>query len=189
MIDKSSLRFGVVATLLLLAAFTRLIPHAPNFTAIGALALFGGAQFVDKKWALLVPLAALYLSNIALNTLLYAEYFPGLSFLQPDPWVFGAVLGIAALGHFFVKKATVPSVFAASLAGSVLFFLVTNFGVWAGSPMYPQNGLGLLLCYEAGLPFFGNTLAGDLVYNALLFGGFAWLTRQFPQLNTRSVRA
>lgn len=182
-LEKSSLRFGVLVTLILVAAFSRLIPHAPNFTALGALALFGGAQFADKKWALLVPLVALYLSNLVLNTLVYPQYYPGLSFLLPNLWVYGAVLGIVLIGHFFVKKVTVPTVLVGSLAASTLFFLVTNFGVWLDSPLYPKNTTGLLLCYEAGLPFFGNTLAGDLLYGSVLFGGFEVLRRRFPRLN------
>lgn len=185
--DTSSFRFGVLATLILVAAFSRLIPHAPNFTAVGALALFGGAQFADKKGALLVPMIALYLSDIALNTLLYAEYYPGLSFLIPSLWVYGAVLGIVLLGHFFIRKVTVPHVLVASLAASTLFFLVTNLGVWLGSAMYPQNALGLLLCYEAGLPFFGNTLVSDLLYSSLLFGGFEVLRQRFPELDLQRV--
>jgi hypothetical protein len=181
----SSLRTTALVLFILLAAFTRLIPHAPNFTAIGALALFGGAYFADKKWAIAVPLLALYLSDIALNTLLYRAYYPGLSFLVPSPWIYGAVLGIVLLGHALLRRPAVPTVLVSSLTASTLFFLVTNLAVWIDSAMYPRTLSGLLLCYEAALPFFGNTLAGDLVYSTVLFGGFALLSQRFPALRAQ----
>ncbi|MCA1714808.1 MAG: hypothetical protein LC715_06785, partial [Gammaproteobacteria bacterium] len=74
-----------------------------------------------------------------------------------------------------------------SLAGSVLFFLVTNFGTWLGSSMYPQTGAGLVAAYAAGIPFFQWTVLGTLFYAALLFGGFALIRRQLPALRAHTV--
>ena len=73
------------------------------------------------------------------------------------------------------------------LAGSVLFFLVTNFGAWLASPVYPRSGAGLLQAYIAGVPFFQWTLLGTLAYAAILFGGFALLRRRLPVLAARTA--
>ena len=74
-----------------------------------------------------------------------------------------------------------------SLAGSVLFFLVTNFSAWIGSTMYPQNAAGLMAAYIAGIPFFQGTLLGTLFYSALLFGGFSLLRQRVPALRAQTV--
>jgi hypothetical protein len=178
---QNPLRTGALLTLILLAAFTRLIPHAPNFTAVGAMALFGGAYFSRKSWALLVPLLALWLSDILLNNLIYREYYPTFT-LAVNPWTYGTFAVLVGLGAVALKKVTVGSVVVTSLMASVIFFLVTNFGVWLGSPEYPQNATGLLLCYLAGEPFFWNTLLGDLFYCGLLFGSYELARRRFPQV-------
>jgi hypothetical protein len=71
---------------------------------------------------------------------------------------------------------------AATLCGSVSFFLITNFGVWAAGAMYPRTGAGLAACFVAALPFFRETLLGDLAYSAILFGSYAWLQHRRPAL-------
>ncbi|MDX1666478.1 MAG: DUF6580 family putative transport protein, partial [Saprospiraceae bacterium] len=81
----------------------------------------------------------------------------------------------------------VPRLLGSSLLASVVFFLITNFGVWAGSPLYPPTAEGLAACYIAGIPFFWNTLLGDLFFTGALFGAFELLSRQVPALSsTRS---
>lgn len=178
---QNPLRTGALLTLILLAAFTRLIPHAPNFTAVGAMALFGGAYFSRKSWALLVPLLALWLSDILLNNLIYREYYPTFS-LAVNPWTYGTFALLVGLGAIALKKVTTRSVVVTSLTASVIFFLISNFSVWLGSSAYPQNATGLLLCYLAGEPFFWNTLLGDLFYCGLLFGSYELARRRFPQV-------
>lgn len=178
---EKPLRLGVLTCLILLAAFSRLIPHAPNFTAVGAMALFGGAYFSRKSLALLVPLLALWLSDIVLNNVVYREYYPTFT-LAVNPWTYGTFAVLVGLGAVALKKVTPSSVVVTSLLASVIFFLVSNFSVWLGSSAYPQNATGLLLCYVAGEPFFWNTLLGDLFYCGVLFGSYELARRQFPQL-------
>ena len=147
------------------AAATRLLPHPPNLTPIAAMALFGGAYFADKRLAFLVPLAALLLSDIVMG--LYNQI----------PVVYGSFALIVCLGFWLQKRRTWLRLAAATLVSSVLFFITTNFAVWAFGSLYPKTMEGLLACYVAAIPFFRHTLLGDMLYAAVLFGGFALIER------------
>ena len=155
---------------ILLAAVSRLIPHPPNVTPIAAMALFGGAYFSHRAAAFLVPLAAMVLSDLFLG------------FHPTTPFVYGSFALIVLIGYGLRGRKTVFTVAMAALASSVLFFLVTNFGVWATGTLYPRTWTGLATAYLAALPFFRNTVLGDLVYVAVLFAGFALLERSLPAL-------
>ena len=150
------------------AAALRLVPHPPNFTPIGAMALFSGAYLGRRGPAFAAPLGALLLSDAILG------FYPGMAFQ------YGSVTLIVLLGWLALSKVSVLRLGAAALASSILFFLVTNFGTWLISGMYPLTVRGLAACYVAAIPFFQNTVAGDLFYSALLFGGFALLERAVP---------
>jgi hypothetical protein len=163
-------RFLFLAGMVLTAAFARLIPHPTNFTPIGALALFGGASFTNKRTAFLVPLGAMLLSDLVL----------GFSFITPV--VYTAFVLIACLGLWLRQRKTGSRVGLAAIAGSLLFFVLTNFGVWAIGTFYPKTWMGLADCYLAAIPFFRNTLLGNLIYSALLFGGLALAEKHFPRL-------
>ena len=152
-------RFTLLTGLVLCAALSRLIPHPPNFSPIAALALFGGAQFPDKRLAFAVPLGAMFLSDLVIG-------------LHPlIPVIYGCFALITCLGFALRRRQSVWRIGAAALTGSLLFFLTTNFGVWAFGSFYPKTITGLLECYVAAIPFFQNTLAGDICYAAILFGG------------------
>jgi len=97
-------------------------------------------------------------------------------------WMYGSFALIALLGMSILKKIKLPALIAGSLGASVIFFLITNFGAWATGMMYPLNMTGLLASYTAGLPFFLNTIAGDLFYVGVLFGSFELVKMQFPRL-------
>lgn len=172
--NQKASNLTIVASLLLMATLSRLIPHPYNFTAIGAMALFGGATLQRRGLAFGLPLAAMYLSDVLLNGLLYRAYFTGYNWLVPGLWVYGAIACISLLGQVFLQKISAGRVAAVAVASSLAFFFITNFGVWLGSSMYPQTPQGLLACYVAGLEFLGNALAGDLFYSALLFGVYAF---------------
>ena len=163
-------RFTTLAGLIFLAAAARVIPHPPNFTPVAAMALFGGASFSDKRLAFGLPLAALLLSDAVLG------FYPGMI------WVYGSFALIACLGRQLQSRHRLLPIAGMALAGSVLFFALTNFGVWISDGLYPRTPGGLAACYVAAIPFFRNTLAGDLVYVAMLFGGFALAEKQFPTL-------
>ena len=105
-----------------------------------------------------------------------------LGFHSGMPFVYGSVALIVVIGWLALKHRSPVRIGAAALVSSVLFFGVTNFGTWALSGMYPLTFAGLTACYVAAIPFFQNTLAGDLLYAGLLFGGFALLERGVPAI-------
>lgn len=86
-----------------------------------------------------------------------------------DIWVYLSFIGIVLLGKLFIHKIKIKNVVLGSLAASLSFFMITNFGVWLGNPAWPQNAAGLGGCYAFALPFFGNTLAADLLFSSVLF--------------------
>ena len=175
-----------LALLIFVAALTRVIPHPPNFSPIEAVALFGGAYFAKRHWALLVPLVAMFASDLVLGLLnggLYWSYFSSAGYLL----VYLCIALSTVLGFGLRGKVGASRVLGYSLAGSLLFFVVTNFGAWLGSPMYPQTPAGLAAAYVAGIPFFQWTVLGTLAYAALLFGGFALLRHRVPALHARTV--
>jgi hypothetical protein len=163
--------------MILAAAATRLIPHPPNMTAVGAMALFGGAYFHRRWQALLVPLAAMFLSDVVLSLTIYREY--GFSW-APVTYICTALT--VALGLTLRNRVTAGRVVGAAVVAGAMFFLISNFSVWLGSTRYPQNLGGLMLCYLAGLPFALNTLAGNLFYCGILFGGLEVMQRSWPAL-------
>ncbi|POY34862.1 hypothetical protein C3K47_18080 [Solitalea longa] len=162
-------RFAVITLLIIAAAITRFLPHPPNFTAIGSLALFGGAMYTDKRLAIIVPIAAMFISD------LFIPY----GFL---PSVYFSFAGIVLIGFMLRNKVGFTNVAAATLASAVLFFVVSNFFTWYSGTMYPHNGAGLMACYTAAIPFFWNMLAGTAFFNAVFFGGFYLLEKKFPAL-------
>ena len=172
--------------LIVLAALTRLLPHPPNFSPVEAIALFGGAYFASRHWALVVPLVVMFLSDLALGLVhggIYFDYFASAGF-----WLVYVCIALSTLLGFGLRgKVSGGRVLGYSLLGSALFFVVTNFGAWLGAPMYPQTMAGLGAAYVAGIPFFKWTVLGTLFYSALLFGGFALLRRQLPALRAQTV--
>lgn len=166
----NSPRFAVIAGLILAAAASRLLPHPPNFTPVGAVALFGGACLADKRLAFLVPLAAMFLSDLVL----------GLHRGMPVIYLCFAL--VVCLGFRLRCHRRPLPVAAAAVAGALLFYLVSNFGVWARGRMYPLTIDGLAACYVAALPFLQNMLLGNLGYAALLFGGLAVAEQRFPNV-------
>ena len=139
------------------AAISRLVPHPPNFTVIGALALFGGACFERPLAADLVPLAAMLLSDAVIG------------FHSGMPVIYLCFLMTTFLGRRMQGGRNIATVARMSFLSSVMFYAISNFAVWAGGSMYPHTAQGLVLCYTAAIPFFGNTLAGTMIYSAVLF--------------------
>jgi hypothetical protein len=167
--DMSKLRFVALLTLILLAAASRLIPHPPDFTPITAIALFGGAYF-SKKWlSFLVPLSSLFLSDLVLG------HFAG-------PFVYGSFALTVCIGFLLRRRRKPLAIGLATLASSILFFVLANFGVWLSGLLYPRTLAGLAVCYVAAIPFFRNLILGDALYTAALFGGFALAERLWSAL-------
>lgn len=146
--------------LILAAALSRLLPHPPNFTPLTAMALCGGV-YLERRFALFLPLAALFVSDLFIG------------FHRTMPFVYLSFLLIGLIGLWLAKRKRTSLIFSAAAASSILFFLITNFGVWVmDGSMYSRSIEGLIACYVAAIPFFRNTLFGDLVYTAFLFGLF-----------------
>lgn len=160
-------------TIILAAAVSRLLPHPANFAPIAGMALFGGA-YLPKKFAFLLPLAAMFISDIFLG------------FHSAMPWVYASFILTALIGIFLKNHKSYLNVFISSLSSSLLFYFLTNFGVWASGAMYPHTFSGLLNCYYMAIPFFRNTLLGDLFYSGIFFGGYALLTGS--RLSSSSLR-
>jgi len=147
------------AAVVLAAIFLRLIPHIPNVAPIAALALFSGIKVPNGK-GFALPLIAMVVS----------DYFLG--FHATLPFVYVSFLFIAGIGYLLRNKKTTSKIFIGSISGSLLFYVITNFGVWATSSMYEKSISGLMNCYYMGLPFFRNTVIGDLLYVGVFFLGF-----------------
>ena len=161
---------------ILLAATLRLVPHPPNFTPIGAMALFSGAYLGRRGMAFAAPLGAMVLSDVVLG------FYSGF-------WItYVAVALIVVVGWLTLTRVSVLRVGGAAIASSVLFFVVSNFGTWASSGMYPHTFAGLSACYVAAIPFFQNTIAGDLFYATLLFGGFRVAELLLPSVRAGQVQ-
>ncbi|MFN3556379.1 MAG: DUF6580 family putative transport protein [Bacteroidales bacterium] len=162
----------VVAGIIAFAAIMRLVPHYPNFTPIAAIALFGGAHLGRKWLAFFVPLFALFVSDLILGFH---------SFMIP---VYVSFALVVLLGNLVGKNIRVSTVLGGSLGASLLFFLITNFAVWAGSPYYPQTFAGLIQSYTMAIPFFHTSILGDLFYSTLFFGSFYLIQQRYPALNS-----
>ncbi|MBL0741010.1 DUF6580 family putative transport protein [Chryseolinea lacunae] len=162
--------------------------HSPlaGFTPLGAMALFAGFYFEDKWKAYLLPLLTLWLSDIVLNRFVYLGEW--MLFYDSFAWVYGSFALMVTIGQLF-KEATVRNVALAAVITTVTHALISNFGVWlvgctgtAEDIQYTPDLSGLFQCYAMGLPYMGNFLIGNLVFSAILFGGFEWMKRAFPKL-------
>ncbi|GAB1349988.1 hypothetical protein MASR1M107_22020 [Ignavibacteriales bacterium] len=164
--NKNKLILAVV--MVAMAAAMRVVPHWPNFTPIAAMALFGGAYLSDKKLSFAIPFAAMFLSDIILgfHTTMWAVYIS-----------FAAIVGI---GFLLREKNSVVKTAGAALASSVLFFVVTNFAVWAAGGYYSMDLAGLVQCYTAAIPFFQYNAIGDLFYTGVMFGAFELAKAKVP---------
>lgn len=179
---KINLRFTVITSIILLAAASRLLP-IHNFSPLGAIALFGAAHFTKKWQAIAIPLAATWLSDLFINNVIYARFYPTFTwFYQGFYWQYASYILIAVVAFFILKKVSVKNVLIGVLSSTVIFFLVSNFGVWVSSNAYPHNFTGLIACYTAAIPFVNGTLISDLLYSAILFGSFALAQKQLPVL-------
>lgn len=163
-------RFAALAAMVAAAAAFRILPHPPNFSPITAMALFGGAQFADRRAAFGVPLLAMLISDAVIG------------FHALMPVIYGAFALIVCIGLWLRARRSAGYIAGAALASSTLFFLVTNFAVWAFGSMYPKTLDGLAQCYIAAIPFFGNALVGDALFTAALFGGLALAEWRIPQI-------
>jgi hypothetical protein len=156
--NSKSAKFGIAAVLIVIAALSRLLPHPSNFTPIAAIALFGGV-YLDKRFAFVVPILAMLVS----------DYFIG--FYGGMYWVYGSFVLIGIIGLWLRNHKKPLLILGGTLASSIFFFVITNFGVWmTPGSIYPNTWGGLVECYVAAIPFFRNSLGGDVIFVAAMFG-------------------
>lgn len=177
-------RTGIIAGMVLFAGVWRLIflgnslPLA-DFTPVGAMALFGGCYFSEKWKAYLVPLLTLWLSDLVLN---YAVYFHHWVWFTPGfAWIYGSFALIVLMGTF-IKKVSIRNVLVAGISSALLFWLISDFGVWVGISPYPKTFAGLTACYAAAIPFLRNMMFSNIIFSAIMFGAFEWAQKKYPML-------
>ena len=190
-LNKSLLvSFGL---LILAASLYRAWPDRPyGFAPQMAMALFGGAMIKDKRLAFLLPLISMFISDV-LYQVLYTNGLTEIKGFYGGQWVNYILIASITLFGFLLKKITALRVFAFSISGSIIFFLLSNFSVWAGGGGFgrPKTFDGLMMCYYDGLAFlrdyglvkgfYGNLFFGDLFFCTLLFGSYYLINRTVLQ--------
>lgn len=169
--SRSAALFGFLAA----AVLTRILPHAPNFTAVPAMALFSGAMFQRRWLAFAAPVIAMMIADVILCAFVY-----GLDRLIATPPMYLATLATVWIGMRL--PGSLAGVGLGAVASTATFFTITNFAVWAFGSMYPRTPTGLLACYTAALPFATNMLLGTVLYGTGLFVLWSWLERRVPRL-------
>ena len=169
------------ALFILFGACSRLFTFIPNFSALEALALFGGAYIAMKYVAIFIPIIAMYLSDLVLNNTILRIYFPDQEgFVFFSEYMIAntiAIVAIVLFGRFFLKKVNLVNGVLGILGASLIFWIITNFGAWLTSGLYPKTVSGFIANYVAAVPFLKNSLLGNFVFGAVLFGSYEWLTR------------
>jgi len=161
---------ALIAVLILVAILTRLLPHPPNFAPVAAVALFGGALFTNRSLAFLIPLIIMGISDFLIG------------FHAHIPVVYGLFMTTVLIGFYLKDRVRPGYILGASIISSILFFLGSNLAVWFGSTFYTQDLSGLITCYTFALPFFHNTIMGDLFYSGVLFGSYSYVNAKYPHL-------
>ncbi len=158
--------------LIAIGILARLIPHVPNFVPIGAIALFG-AVYLPKKIGLVLPLVAIFISDL----------FLGFYDWPVMAAVYSSFVLMGVLGWVIKKKNNWTNIMGASILGAIIFFIVTNFVVWAFTPWYTKSIVGLIQCFIMALPFFRSTLVSNIFYSFCFFGAYklsvAFLKQKF----------
>ena len=185
-------RTTVLVSIILLAAAYRLVQSSPvfsilsNLTPFGAMALFGGYYFRDKWKAILVPVAALWISDIFLNRFYYSDQW--IFFYGGQLWVYGVFAATVVLG-MMMGNASFARVIGFGVGAALLHWLVTDFGVWIGGSTDITTGLpftkdwnGFIKCLTLALPFLRNMIIGNVMFCGVMFGAFEWAQRRYPAL-------
>ena len=168
------INIAIAIIFILIGVVLRLIPHAPNFTPIIAIALFGGV-YLSKKIALILPVLIMLISDI----------FIGSYEIKLMIFVYASFLICVVLGFWLKKHKKWQTILTSSVLGALMFFLLTNFAVWAFTGWYAKSFSGIIQCYIMALPFFRNTLLGALFYSTVFFGAYeiisVYIKKRFEQ--------
>lgn len=186
--SSNSTKITIVVVLIILSAIYRLFPHPYNFAPITGMALLSGAFLKDKRvFAILIPLLALFVSDVILNNTLYKAFYASEGFVLFHPFMIGTYLSLIlmVLIGTNMKKIKFFNIITAALFSSVLFFVITNFASWLQIAAYPKNLAGLTECFALAIPFFQFTLLGDVVFS---LGLFAIAIFAIKGIQNRSIR-
>ena len=172
---KNTNHFFIVIALILLGLASRFLPHAVNFTAVGATALFAGAYLRPRWLAFAIPLSILFLSDLYLGfyTSMWGVY---LGFSA------GVLIGMVMPSNSRFSLGSVLRLGAGGLGTGMAFFLISNFAVWVSDRMYPLTWAGLVECYGAALPFLRNQVSADVFYSFVVFAAYAVLMKNSMKL-------
>ena len=187
---KLNLNISLITIIIFLAAATRIFPHPPNFSPIMAIGIFGAAHFTRKWYAFLIPLVAIWLSDMVINNLIYSSSSNQfIWFYSGFYWQYFSYIIIILTGvMIFRNKISISKTFGASISSSAIFFIISNFGVWFGSSMYPKNLSGLATCYAAGIPFLHNTILSNVLFTTVLFGSYFLIQTQYSTINDKNLQ-
>lgn len=168
--EETIFRTILIVGMILFAAIIRIVPHPWNLAPVGAMALFSGAVIRNRAIAFVFPLLAMLTGDLVV----------GFHILMPVVYISFVIS--TAIGFWLRESRSAMRLGGVVLLGAIQFFLITNLGVWMFLNTYPKTFAGLVACYMAGVPLFWNTLAGDICYSALLFGGLFLAERAYPVL-------
>lgn len=169
--------------LVIIAAASRLIPHLDNLTALTAVSVLAGYRAKQQKALLLVPFFAMFLSDLVLNNIIYAAYTDGFVALSSSAlFLYTPYLLLAGIAMIGLRKMNFMGYLGTGVLGAVLFFIISNLGVWLTSAYYPANASGLMMAYEAAIPFLRNELMGTLLYGTALYAAFSAVRRSVPEM-------
>ncbi|GAA5220512.1 DUF6580 family putative transport protein [Membranihabitans marinus] len=179
----------VLGTIVALA-IARLLPHPSNFTPLGGIAILGATYYKRSVLKYLIPVLAFYLSDILVSNILFKSFYPDQGFVffsSHMAWSYLSIALIVLAVNPIMKNKNIKNLLGSAVLGSILFFLISNFGAWMGGNMYPKSLSGLMACYAAGIPFFGNTLASFVIFSALGYGIVEYSTKAFKDLRLAYV--
>jgi hypothetical protein len=181
--NKLNLKFGIIITLIIVSAIFRILPHLHNVTPLAAMGIFGAAYLKNRWQAFLIPFLALFCSDLYLNNVVYAGmYDTNETVWITSPWIYAAFGLLILASQTILKNVKTQNVVLASVASSLIFFIVTNLGTFIETTMYPKTAEGLVACFIAAIPFFGNTMMGDLFFCGVLFGIYEFVKIKLPKL-------
>ena len=188
--DKSIINALIVVLLVIIGISTRFLflidgeSILPNFSAVGAVAIFGACYFKGvSKW--IIPLAILWVSDLILNNVFYAQYYESFQVVG-NLWVYLSFIVAGLIAYKIMRKPSWGRLAITGISAGVVFFLISNFGVWMSGTMYPMTSAGLIACFEAGIPFFRNTVLGNVFYSFVLVGLYEYVFA--PMLSIKGFR-
>lgn len=181
---KINLRFSVLLGIVSFASIARiaappLLGHPSNFSPIDAIALFSGCYFTGKYSKFIIPLLSVWVGDLFIDYI-YMHKF--VLFYSGFYWQYSSYVVMVMIGIMISNRVKPFNVLGAGVCSSLVFFIVSNFGVWAGSGMYPHTILGITECYTAAIPFYNSTLLSDILYSTIFFGGFEVAQRKIPAI-------